>query len=156
MGADHVYVFLRHACEDKNDTRGCKESFQIDGFKIDYEGQQYNAFLFGGPGQEAFEDRSGFGYPAYHGTIQQYKNTLDRLESIEVDVWLGDMPHRNETFAKMGLLKKGARPNPYIDPEGWKAHLRGLRESLERFPGCGLLLFIRGLEPGDCATRSEG
>jgi len=103
------------------------------GFKIDYEDHEYNAFLFGGASQDVFEDRSGFGYPSYRGTLQDYKNTLDRLENFQVDIWLGTHPNNNRTFEKLELLKKGVRPNPYIDPEGWKAYLKSLKESLKRF-----------------------
>jgi hypothetical protein len=53
--------------------------------------------------------------------------TLDRLNTFRADVWLGPHPFTNGTFEKLILLKKGYKPNPYIDPKGWKFFLKGLR-----------------------------
>ena len=117
----HVYHTPGH-------TPGCI-SF---GFKVSYEGRTYNVFLFGGAGFNVFEEenlRRGI----YGGTVQDYGRTLDRLDSLKVDIWLGAHPHRNDTFRKLELLQKGITPNPYIDAEGWKAFLKGLRSGLTRF-----------------------
>jgi len=117
----HVYHTPGH-------TPGCC-SFD---FKIDYEGRKYKVFLFGGPGQNVFEEEN-IRMEIYGGTLQDYKKTLDRLETFQVDVWLGAHPGQNNTFGKLELLNEGVTPNPYIDPEGWKAFLKRLKDSLQRF-----------------------
>jgi len=117
----HVYHTPGH-------TPGCC-SF---GFKVNHEGREYNAFIFGGPGQNVFV-KENLQRKIYGGTIQDYKNTLERLETFNVDVWFGPHPRVNRTFKKLELLKKGVKPNPYIDPEGWKAHIKGLKERLQKF-----------------------
>jgi len=43
-------------------------------------------------------------------------------------VWLGVHPGQSDTFGKYERLKAGERPNPFIDPEGWKGFVRGLKE----------------------------
>jgi len=102
------------------------------GFKVNHEGKVYDVFLFGGAGFNVFEEenlRRGI----YGGTVQDYGRTLDRLETLKVDIWLGAHPHRNDTFRKLELLQKGATPNPFIDPAGWKAFLKGLRSGLMKY-----------------------
>jgi len=118
-----------NVCCTPGHTPGCC-SF---GFKIRHENNEYNVLLFGGSGQDVFEDRTGFGYPNYQGTPEDYKKTLDRLKSFQVDVWLGAQPNQNRTFEKLELLQKGVKPNPFIDPEGWKAHLKSLEDGLRKF-----------------------
>jgi len=102
------------------------------GFKVNYEGVDYNGFLFGGPGQNVFEEEN-LRASIYGGTIQDYKTSLNRLETLMVDVWLGAHLGQNDMFGKLELLKKGIKPNPYIDPEGWKDYLKKLKDNLQKF-----------------------
>jgi len=96
------------------------------GFKIVHEDHVYDAFLSGfaatGMGDKVQE--------GYEGALQDYKETVDRLEPLKVDVWLASHPETNDTFGKLELLRKRVTPNPYIDPEGWKAFLRIIKNSL--------------------------
>jgi len=39
---------------------------------------------------------------------------------LDVAVWLGAHPGQNGTFEKYERLKNGEKPNPFIDPAGWK------------------------------------
>ena len=117
----HVYHTPGH-------TPGCISV----GFKVNHEGRVYNVFLFGGAGLNVFEEKN-LRRGIYGGTIQDFGKTLDRLEAFKVDIWLGSHPNQNETFRKLELLQKGVTPNPYIDPDGWKAFLKGLRASLAGF-----------------------
>jgi len=89
-------------------------------------------FLFGGAGLNVFEEEN-LRKRIYGGTVQDYARTLERLETLNVDVWLGNHPNQNNTFGKQELLAKGVTPNPYIDPRGWKAFLKELKESLRKF-----------------------
>jgi metallo-beta-lactamase class B len=116
----HVYHTPGH-------TPGCC-SF---GLKIEHESRKYNVFLFGGAGLNVFEEEN-LRKNIYGGTVQDLARTVERLETLNVDVWLGNHPNQNNTFAKQELLAKGATPNPYIDPQGWKAFLKGLKDSLRK------------------------
>jgi len=101
------------------------------GFEVQDEGHKYSGFIFGGPGVNVFQPKN-LEKGIYGGTLQDFQSTLDRLDALQVQVWLGAHPNQNNTFQKLELLKKGAKPNPYIDPEGWKAFLQTLREKLKR------------------------
>ncbi len=92
------------------------------GFNIPHENQMLNTFIVGG---FAVGNRA-----RYEGALQDYKKTLERYESLNVDVWLVSHPEPNDTFGKFALLRQGVTPNPYIDPDGWKAFLQMLEESL--------------------------
>ncbi len=95
------------------------------GFKIAHEGRVLNGFLIGG-----FAVRSSTAPARYDGALQDYKKTLDRLESLNVDVWFVSHPEPSDIFGKFELLRRGGKPNPFIDPAGWKAFLTTLRGSL--------------------------
>lgn len=92
------------------------------GFTIAHEGRALNVFLIGG-----FAVRAR---ARYEGAHQDYEKTLDRLESLKVDVWFVSHPEPSDIFGKFELLRRGVKPNPFIDPEGWKAFLKTLRGSL--------------------------
>ncbi len=99
------------------------------GFKVGDNGRNYDAFLFGGPGLNVFKAenlRRGI----YGGTRDDFQKTLDRLDTLDVEVWLGAHPGQNRTFQKHELLTQGAEPNPYADPRGWKAFLQGISARL--------------------------
>ena len=60
----------------------------------------------------------------YRGTALDFEKTLNRLKDFKVDVWLGAHPNHNNTFQKLQILRKNARPNPFIDPQGWKDFIK--------------------------------
>ncbi len=102
------------------------------GFNVNHRGRPHYVFLFGGAGLNVFEEMN-LKRGIYGGTVQQFGRTLDRLDTLSVDVWLGSHPNQNDTFGKLELLQKGVEPNPYIDPSGWKAFLKGLRAALASY-----------------------
>lgn len=116
----HIYHTPGH-------TPGCG-SF---GFEVNYEGRKHNGFMFGGPGVNVFQPEN-LQRGIYGGTLQEFQNTLDHLDTFQVEVWLGAHPGQNKTFQKLELLTKGTKPNPYIDPEGWKAFVQTIREKLQK------------------------
>ena len=62
----------------------------------------------------------------------QPAETLDYLESLEADVWLGAHPFVNGTLGKYERLTRGETPNPFIDPQGWSRSLRIKRINFEK------------------------
>jgi len=117
----HVYHTPGH-------TPGCCSL----GFLVIHENREYNGFIFGGAGLNVFE-KENLERGIYGGTPQAFEKTLDRLEGLEIDVWLGSHPEDNGTFKKHKLLKWEAQPNPYIDPVGWKNFIRKIRQNLQKF-----------------------
>jgi metallo-beta-lactamase class B len=101
------------------------------GFEVRDEGRRYNGFIFGGPGVNVFQP-GNLKKGIYGGTLQDFKNTLARLDTLPIEVWLGAHPNQNNTFQKLELLSKKAKPNPYIDPEGWKSFLQTIREKVKK------------------------
>jgi hypothetical protein len=87
--------------------------------------------MFGGPGINVFHPKN-LQKAIYGGTLKDFQSTVNRLDTFPVEVWLGAHPNQNNTFGKFHLLKKGTKPNPFIDPEGWKAFLQTLHEKLKR------------------------
>jgi len=116
----HIYHTPGH-------TPGCI-SF---GFEVNDNGRKYNGFMFGGPGVNVFQPEN-LQKGIYGGTLQEFQNTLDRLDTFPVEVWLGAHPGQNRTFQKLELLRKSAKPNPYIDSEGWKDFVRAIRDKLQK------------------------
>lgn len=101
------------------------------GFEAEEGGRRYASFLFGGPGTHVLEP-AVIAKGVYGGTREDFGRTLERLESLPVEVWLGAHPSQSGTFEKYARLQKGESPNPFIDPAGWKAYLRGRREAFLR------------------------
>ena len=91
-------------------------------FPLQIEGNEYTAGLFGGPGLWTMTDKDTEeqGYP---GNRDDFARSLNYLKELEVDVWLGAHPGQNRTFDKYARLKKDAKPNPFIDPDGWKGFI---------------------------------
>jgi metallo-beta-lactamase class B len=110
--------------ETPGHTPGCC-SF---GFDVTEAGRTYPGFLFGGPGTAVFEP-SLVKRGVYGGIREDFGRTLDKLESLPVEVWLGAHPGQNRTFEKYERLMKGEKPNPFIDPAGWQEYLRSRREA---------------------------
>jgi len=108
------------------------------GWKTTHKGRKLDVFLdggfaIGGPGGEV--------KGAYEGAWEDYKKTVEKLESLNVDVWLQSHPEPNDTFSKFELQRRGVEPSPFIDPEGWKAFVGILRDSLAKGKGVGPLTF---------------
>lgn len=55
-----------------------------------------------------------------------YRDTLDRLQGLKVDIVLGNHPNQSSTFDK--LARKTEDCNPFIDPTEWDRFLNGVRE----------------------------
>ncbi len=88
-------------------------------FETQLEGERMTAGMFGGPGLWTMldEHREKNGYP---GNREDFARSLEYLKTLDVAVWLGAHPGQNGTFEKYERLKNGEKPNPFIDPAGWK------------------------------------
>jgi len=116
----HVYYTPGH-------TPGCC-SF---GFKVEVEKRKYDAFMLGGQGVNVFVEEN-LKHRIYGGTVLDFKKTVVRLEDFKVDIWLGTHPNHNNTFQKLELMRKNVKPNPFIDPQGWKDFIKDIKLELAR------------------------
>jgi len=114
-------------CHTPGHTPGCCAFV----FTVRADGKEYAGALFGGPGLNVFNPKM-LSKGVYGGTKEDFSSTLDRLEAMPIQVWLGSHPNQNGTFAKHQLLKQGAKPNPYIDPQGWKEFLSARIQKLQK------------------------
>ncbi len=68
-------------------------------------------------------------YAPYPEIARDYSASLDYLESLHPDVWVG--PHAGffDMEAKAQKLRSGATTNPFIDPDGYQRFVAGYRKS---------------------------
>lgn len=100
-------------------------------FDVEVDGRMVTAGLFGGPGLWTMTDqhRAAQGYP---GNREDFRRSLDYLKTLEVDLWLGAHPGQNDTFGKRDRLGTGEKPNPFIDPTGWKRFIESIEGAFRR------------------------
>jgi len=88
-------------------------------FEVDVDGGRVLAGMFGGPGLWTMTDEYT-GTDGYPGNRDDFARSLEYLKTLDVQLWLGAHPGQNGTFDKFERLKNGEKPNPFIDPTGWK------------------------------------
>ena len=100
-------------------------SYSMD---VTIDGRRQKAFLFGGPGLNFLKVDKMY----YRGAKDDFARTLDYLESLDVDVWLGAHPFVNNTLRKYERVLQGEKPSPFIDRDGWDRFLRIKRKDFEK------------------------
>jgi len=105
------------------DTPGHTPGCCSFGFEVEDRGKRYKGMLFGGAGVNVFQ-KENLKRNVYGGTIKDFINSVKRLLTFEVDVWLGSHPSQNHTFEKREQLQQSSESNPYVDPQGWKSFLK--------------------------------
>ncbi len=87
--------------------------------------------LFGGPGLWTMRDehREEQGYP---GNREDFATSLAYLTTLDVELWLGAHPGQCDTLHKAERRANGEKPNPFIDPAGWKGFIDGLEAELNK------------------------
>jgi metallo-beta-lactamase class B len=63
---------------------------------------------------------------------RDFKDSLDKLAEIEVDLFLACHPSDNRAWEKYELLKRATRPNPFVDPDGWKEFFSEMKLKIEK------------------------
>lgn len=59
--------------------------------------------------------------PTYPGIAEDYQRTFQTLRSLKCDVFLGAHGGYYGMIEKYKRMEKGAQPNPFIDPAGYRA-----------------------------------
>jgi metallo-beta-lactamase class B len=82
------------------------------------EGRQYRVVFVGGyginPGVRLV------GNPAYPKIAEDYARTFRVLTQLEPNVFLAQHPDLFEFEEKVGRLRAGVTPNPFVDPDGYR------------------------------------
>ena len=60
-------------------------------------------------------------HPTYPGIAEDYQKTFKTLRSLKCDVFLGAHGGYYGMIEKYKRMQNGAQPNPFIDPEGYRA-----------------------------------
>jgi metallo-beta-lactamase class B len=88
--------------------------------KVNDSGKQYDVVFASSVSAPGYKLVGNDNYP---NIVDDYRRTFQILKSLPCDVFLG--PHA-EFFSmkeKMARMEKGSGPNPFIDPEGYRAYL---------------------------------
>ena len=97
--------------------------------KVDEEGKQYDvvfATSVSTPGYKLVNN------DRYTGIADDYRRTFQILKSLPCDVFLG--PHA-EFFSmkeKMARMGQGTKPNPFIDPDGYREYVVNGERAFEK------------------------
>lgn len=96
--------------ETPGHTRGTVSLF----FETEEAGKTYRVGMFGGAGANTLKP----GHYDFEGCVEAYLNSVARLKTVPVDVFLGNHTWNNDTFPKAKLLAETGE-NRFIDPELW-------------------------------------
>jgi metallo-beta-lactamase class B len=69
--------------------------------------------------------------PSYPGIAEDFARTFEVLESLTPDVFLGGHTGFFRLEEKRAKLAAGRDPNPFVDPEGFRAYVAGRKRSFE-------------------------
>jgi metallo-beta-lactamase class B len=74
--------------------------------------------------------------PNYPGIADDYAKTFKILKSLPCDVFLSSHASFYDGLKKADRLRKGAKDNPFIDPQGYRDHVarmeKAYRDQLQR------------------------
>lgn len=69
--------------------------------------------------------------PSYPGIARDYARSFEVLESLRPDVFLGAHTGFFGMEEKRERLTQGASPNPFVDPDGFRAHVAARKRAFE-------------------------
>jgi metallo-beta-lactamase class B len=96
---------------------------------VESEGQQLQAVIVGGT--TVFPSDRLVNNAKYPGIAADYARTFRILRSLPCDVFLGAHGVYYGMLEKYDRLKKGIKPNPFVDPDGYRAFVDRSEQSFE-------------------------
>jgi metallo-beta-lactamase class B len=100
-------------------TKGCTTWTTI----VDDGGKRLNVVIVGGtginPGVKLVNN------PKYPNIVEDYTRTWRILRSLPCDIFLGAHGSYFDMDDKLARLKAGEKPNPFIDPKGYRGFIDG-------------------------------
>jgi len=70
--------------------------------------------------------------PKYPRIAADYAHTFEVLKALPCDVFLGSHGSFFDLTEKAARLRKGETPNPFVDPQGYKDHVRAEEEAYRK------------------------
>jgi len=99
-------------------------------FEAEQDGRKLTACIHGGAGlnslKKSFLDQYGLSYDCR----EDYFRSVDRLEKINADIYLGNHVGQNQTPQKYQRLLAGDK-DAFVDPEGLRNFVRQCRKDLQ-------------------------
>jgi metallo-beta-lactamase class B len=95
--------------------------------KVNEDGKQYDVVFVGSvsaPGYQLVENKK------YPEIVADYRKTFERLKALPCDVFLGS--HGQFFSLKEKSSQMDQKPNPFIDPQGYKSYLARSEEFFNR------------------------
>ncbi len=91
--------------------------------------QRYNVVFAGSTSTPGYKLVDNSNYP---GVVADYERTFQILKSLPCDIFLG--PHGNffDLTRKSKLLEQGNKPNPFIDPQGYKSFIEDTEKAFQK------------------------
>ena len=71
------------------------------------------------------------GNPLYPHAVADYRHTFEVLKSLSCDVFLAVHGKFFDLAGKTARLRSGEKPNPFIDPEGYRKFVTSMEETFE-------------------------
>ncbi len=94
------------------------------------DGRTLNVVFIGGTSINAGVRVTGM--PKFPDIGDAYRRTFRVLESLAPDIYLAQHPFQFGFDEKARRVREGARPNPFIDPEGYRAAVAAAGQRFER------------------------
>jgi metallo-beta-lactamase class B len=85
---------------------------------VQEDGKTYNVVFFCGMATAGIDRAPLFDNPKYPNIIADYQKTFQTLRSLPCDVWFYPRATTLRLQEKEDRLKKGEKPNPFVDPKG--------------------------------------
>ncbi len=103
-------------------------------FNVEEDGKIYRVGTFGGASANQLKKdyyRNHFAENRSYLLRGQFYNSIERLKSEHVDIFIGNHSWQNHTREKAELLRKTDK-NPFVDPTEWLPFLERCRESMDK------------------------
>ncbi len=90
---------------------------------VEEDGRRYNAVFFCGMATAGIDRAPLLNNPKYPNIVEDYQRSFRLLRSLPCDVFLYARASTIKMHEKQARLKRGEKPNPYVDPAGCKGYI---------------------------------
>ena len=90
---------------------------------VEEDGQRYNAVFFCGMATAGIDRAPLLNNPKYPNIVEDYQRSFALLRTLPCDVFLYARGSTIHVHEKLARLKRGEKPNPFVDPAGCKEYI---------------------------------
>ena len=90
---------------------------------VEEDGRRYNAVFFCGMATAGIDRAPLLDNPKYPNIVADYRRSFRVLRSLPCDVYLYARASTIQMHEKLARLKRGEKPNPFVDPAGCRAYI---------------------------------